>query len=647
MNLRSQPFNELLDELLVRDESISASKILIEKASNDLTSAKSSYTPKLSITVPYGYEQQVNNDAPNTHLAFAEYNMKVSQNILDFGVTRSSIDRAKTNKKIASNSKKNIVKNKIFEAISAYLNYIKAYEVYEHSKKSEKRIKEVSNLEDAKVARGGGLATNVLQSKAQLAGANASKVRAEGDLLLARNRFYNVFKRFPSQYNTFSKPFLPEHLLPTDLKSSIKTAMNNNIDLGISELSLENAQMGVKAANGKFFPSLKAVAEYKNKRDSSGVIGTEIDQIYKLELSYPISIGGPGVLFYKERADYRSAVNNYLSSKYTHDQMKRNVEEAVRNAWQTKETSKSNAEYLTNQANISGEFFDLAMKEVQLGNRQLIDILSSETSYINAISAAESAYTDYEISVYQLLLSMGILDQKIFNNVESNYDDVEDKKQNNDISTETKDKISIEKNTEKEQIKEVFKDNPPKVEVDDIQPEESNVTITNMDKDLIPSHKIALKKEFADNEPMEIKENLISEGLYSKKFEIMDEAIIKKFNIENNIPTDLITSKSNDEFNRNIVKINLIKKDLIKSGRYKIQFGVFSSYSNAEKQSLKIEDNDFDFLQNKNNLTHDTMILSDKDLFRLQSKNDYDLYNAKIICKGYKNSGFECIIKKL
>ena len=196
-------------------------------------------------------------------------------------------------------------------------------------------------------------------------------------------------------------------------------------------------------------------------------------------------------------------------------------------------------------------------------------------------------------------------------------------------------------------IKEVFKDNPPKVEVDDIQPEESNVTITNMDKDLIPSHKIALKKEFADNEPMEIKENLISEGLYSKKFEIMDEDIIKKFNIENNIPTDLITSKSNDEFNRNIVKINLIKKDLIKSGRYKIQFGVFSSYSNAEKQSLKIEDNDFDFLQNKNNLTHDTMILSDKDLFRLQSKNDYDLYNAKIICKGYKNSGFECIIKKL
>ncbi len=76
--------------------------------------------------------------------------------------------------------------------------------------------------------------------------------------------------------------------------------------------------------------------------------------------------------------------------------------------------AKENFEFLSNQANISGEFFDLAMKEVKLGNRQLIDILSSETAYINAKSSAETAKTQYELSIYQLLLSMGILNEEIF-----------------------------------------------------------------------------------------------------------------------------------------------------------------------------------------------------------------------------------------
>ena len=32
----------------------------------------------------------------------------------------------------------------------------------------------------------------------------------------------------------------------------------------------------------------------------SGIEGTEIDQTYKLEMKYPISIGGPYGLFYKK-----------------------------------------------------------------------------------------------------------------------------------------------------------------------------------------------------------------------------------------------------------------------------------------------------------------------------------------------------------
>ena len=51
----------------------------------------------------------------------------------------------------------------------------------------------------------------------------------------------------------------------------------------------------------------------------------------------------------------------YMITKYSHEQLERNLEESVRNSWQTKKIAKQNFDFLENQANISGEFFDLAM----------------------------------------------------------------------------------------------------------------------------------------------------------------------------------------------------------------------------------------------------------------------------------------------
>ena len=415
-----------------KDESINASRIAIDKANNDLSSAISAFTPKIDLSLPVGNERLINNDAENTNLDYYEFSAKVSQNIYDFGHSTSKYKSAKNKIEIAEISKNNVTSNKIFEAITAYLSYIKAYEVLEYSKKSEERIRQVTNLENEKVARGGGLASNVLQSKARLAGAKATRVRFEGELSQATNRFYNVFREMPSDISTFKRPQLPLVYLPANENEAIRLAKENNISLNLSKINLKNSENSIKGSKSKFFPSIKAIAELKNKRNMSGIEGTEIDQTYKLEMKYPISIGGPYGLFYKERANYKSSMNQYMIAKYGHDKLERNLEETIRNAWQTKKIAKENFEFLSNQANISGEFFDLAMKEVKLGNRQLIDILSSETAYINAKSSAETAKTQYELSIYQLLLSMGILDDKIFSSKNSKIN--KDKKKTKKVS---------------------------------------------------------------------------------------------------------------------------------------------------------------------------------------------------------------------
>ena len=448
----SQPIDYLINKILSQDESINSSKILIEKSKNDVSSAWSSYTPKLNLTIPIGREVLINNDNANTDLNFYELDAKITQNLYDFGATGSKIKTAKNQLEVSKVSSENVKSSKILEALTAYLNYIKTYNILKYAKESENRIKSVTRLENEKVSRGAGLASNVLQSKARLAGARSIRVRFEGDMAIAKNRFFNVFREIPQEFSTFREPSLPINMLPATEEEAIKIARKNNIALKVSSLNLKNSQTKIKGSKAKFLPSLKAVAQYKNKRNFAGLEGTEIDHTYKIEMNYPISIGGPFGLFYKENADYRSSMNQYMAIKYNHDKLERDLEESVRNSWQTKKIAQQNYEFLENQANISGEFFDLAMKEVKLGNRQLIDILSSETAFINAKSSAENAKTEYQLAVYQLLFSLGVLDENIFINKNS-QDSIRNKKISNK-NEENTNKILI--NLEKDKPKKII-----------------------------------------------------------------------------------------------------------------------------------------------------------------------------------------------
>ena len=71
-NVYSQTLEDLLEKILKKDESINASRIAIDKANNDLSSAISAFTPKINLSLPVGNERLINNDAENTNLDYYE-----------------------------------------------------------------------------------------------------------------------------------------------------------------------------------------------------------------------------------------------------------------------------------------------------------------------------------------------------------------------------------------------------------------------------------------------------------------------------------------------------------------------------------------------------------------------------------------------
>ena len=442
----------------------------------------------------------------------------------------------------------------------------------------------------------------------------------KGELSQATNRFYNIFRELPSDIKTFKRPQLPLEYLPENENEAIRLAKENNISLNLSKINLKNSENTIKGSKSKFFPTIKAIAELKNKRNMSGIEGTEIDQTYKLEMKYPISIGGPYGLFYKERADYKSSMNQYMIAKYSHDKLERNLEETIRNAWQTRKIAKENFEFLSNQANISGEFFDLAMKEVRLGNRQLIDILSSETAYINAKSSAETAKTQYELSIYQLLLSMGILNEEIF----------------------VRKKVNLIRNINKTKIIKKVKENKL------VSNESSNEKVKKEDKAKLQKVDINLKKKNIKNKNSKKAENILDEDKIISQSDIkvnsnVDSKINKKPVMVDNIKPEAkenLVSNANNLFDeRNDDKIESSSKEEDKN--FKIQLGAFSSLENAKEFISQI---------NNQNFNNDLLVVENDrkiNLYRIHSSKSFSKENAKKVCEKFINNSYNCILFKI
>lgn len=405
----ADPLEALLPPLLADHERIKAAQSDMESAEYARRGAWGAYLPSVSVTGDYGYERHLKGGGTaDTSSPFAEVNVGVDQLVYDFGKTGAAISTADKQQQLATLTLESVRQGLLLEGASAYITLLKAVETLRYARQSEESVKRQTGMEEYRVQRGSGISTDVLQTRAQLAGARATRVAAEGALVTAINRFRNVFRHDVGDLKTYSRPTLPLDRLPATVEDAIAIALDHSLTLKQAALTVEVADQGVRTARSKFYPSVDVSLDYSFKDDSAGTLYKRTEKRAMVEVTYPLFAGGT------DYYGYQSAIRSVSSAKDRLAESRRGVEERVRNAWQDLETKRSTAEYLRNQANITGEFLDKARKEQQLGNRSLLDVLSGETNFINTVSAAVAAETDMAISVYTLLWEMGGLDESAF-----------------------------------------------------------------------------------------------------------------------------------------------------------------------------------------------------------------------------------------
>ena len=391
-----------LENVLNNHKTILASKIDIKAAELRLKQAKGGYYPSFDLTANYGHEHINKRGAGNnTQLVARDATAKLTQTLSDFGLTDSTVKTSKLSLEQTKALETQIKNDLLVRALNAYLRIIQSRESVKFAKRSVVNIKKQTELEDAAVIAGGGLTSDVLQAKSQLAGAQARLIQFEGILATSKHEFKYVYGKFPENLEMLSLTKSIYEELPKTLEEAEQLTLKNNPSLIAARITEDIGKEAINTAKATLFPTLKGIVSHSEKQDFGGIVGHKRESSAKIDFSYPLNLS------FSEYAGKDAAIESYQATATRIRDQEDMIQQMLRTTWDALTTAQQNAQFLTNQARISKEFLELARKERQAGNRTLLDVLGGETALINAQADAIAAKIEVLISSYTLLSLMG------------------------------------------------------------------------------------------------------------------------------------------------------------------------------------------------------------------------------------------------
>ena len=281
---------ESIQGLVKTQKQIKAAEADVVTAEERVKAAWGDWYPELSVTANWGREKQNKpSGTADTEEHPREIDLTLTQKLWDFGSTNSAIKSAKLS---VDRAKTNLLSTRhalVLQGIEAHLNLLCANKVLGFTKGSVGNIRRQAKLEDARVQRGGGFTTDVLQAKTQLAGAEARRNNFAAGLRTAINAYRRFFGKPPGKIDKLEDPRTPFEMIPKSLDELIQIMLENNPGLRTSRLDAEILrQTVIQTRADEFFPTLDATAETKRKHDVGGTIGSSTEQLFKVELSYSL-----------------------------------------------------------------------------------------------------------------------------------------------------------------------------------------------------------------------------------------------------------------------------------------------------------------------------------------------------------------------
>ena len=401
---------DALNQTYQNNIQLNAERENIKVSEEDIRISEAEYKPSLTLSGSKSFENT--NTIKNQNGGTANKNdvdpfttsLKLEQTILDYGRDLT----LEKNIILLNLANAQLIKKEqevLHDAINAFTYLILSREKLNINSKNLNLL--ISQVENDKIRRDRGQITNtdVAQSEASLAGAQAQFAKSKSDLLISKLNYENIIGKIQDPYK-LKKNSNAIVNIPKTLSEAISLSKQNNPDIQIAKLDLEKSKKDIEISESDLKPTASVSFEKSYTDDLSSTVAERDKDIFKATINWPFYSGG--------KKKYKISKNTNLTTRkrLLLDHAVKTNETNVASAWSSLESSKSflnSVKIQLKSAQIANEGI---VAEYERGSRTTLDVIQSNSLLLSAQLSLVNSEKDYLMAQYNLLKAVGLLNSQ-------------------------------------------------------------------------------------------------------------------------------------------------------------------------------------------------------------------------------------------
>ena len=399
---------EAIKEAYDNNPKLNAERENLKISKENINISKSNFLPTVTIS---GYKSAENTskltnrsgeDASKDDVNSLQTSILVEQKLYDQS-RKPDLEKNEIGLKIARLKLKKVEQEIIYESVEAYTNLVL------NNKKLEINLLNVSLLERqvetdrARLEKGEINLTDVAQSEASLAGANAKLIQVRNDIVTSKLIYEKTIGKINNSEEV-NESYVFKYKLPNNLKEANIISKQFSPELNIVKLELEQANKDVAIAKSDLSPSATLSFQATQTDDTSSTYDESDKEILKATVSWPFSLGGKNLSSLRKNKSLRDQKALLL------EDAKRSNKTLVSSAWSNFKSSKS----LLNSIRVQVKAAEIANEGISIEyesglGRSTLDVIQSNSILLDAKNNLATSQRNHFLSQYKLLLALGQL----------------------------------------------------------------------------------------------------------------------------------------------------------------------------------------------------------------------------------------------
>ena len=407
---RAETVGGALIKAYLTSPDINAQRAAVRVADEGVPKANAGYLPTVEANGNIGIERAqtsvsgVNGGVAGSAMVGVKprgYGITANETVFNGNQTLNNIRAAESQVFGAREELRNTEQNTLLSGLTAYMDVLQDTAILGLDRNNVDVLKEQLRETRDRFTVGEVTRTDVAQAEASLSGAEATALSAEATLQAAVARYRQFIGDQPTRLAPVKPLVRP---LPKTLPEAIAISQVEHPAISGSLHGVDAAQLQVKIAEGKLYPTIGLSAGISNQYDVNGIPGFHLlsGQIMG-QISIPIYQGGA------EYAETRQAKENVSQQEIQTDSLRNQVRQAVVAAWGLNEAAvgvvrAARAAVSANEVALTG-----VREEAKVGQRTTLDVLNAQQALLQARTTLVQAEHDQVVNSYQLLSAIGRL----------------------------------------------------------------------------------------------------------------------------------------------------------------------------------------------------------------------------------------------